>query len=81
MPEYVAGLQFETVFLINVDLAEAPPADGNLGERRRFISNIYLGSSRAENTLKLASCTSRGGPSDILNMALQRGSLRLSAAL
>lgn len=74
MPEYVAGLQFDTVFLIHVDGVEAP-ADSGDGIRRRFISNIYLGSSRAEKSLRLSACLSRGGKSDILDMALARGSL------
>lgn len=74
MPEYVAGLQFDTVFLIHVDGAEAP-SDASDGLRRRFISNIYLGSSRAEKSLRIASCLSRGGQSDILEMPLERGSL------
>ncbi len=75
MPEYVAGLQFDTVFLIHVDAAEAP-IDAGDGIRRRFISNIYLGSSRAEQTLKISACLTRGGASDILDMALDRKSLR-----
>lgn len=75
MPEYVAGLQFETVFLINVDAAEAPTDAGD-GIRRRFISNIYLGSSRAEQKLYLSASLSRGGKSDVLEMALERQSLR-----
>jgi hypothetical protein len=79
MPEYVAGLQFETVFLIHVDAAEAP-IDAGDGVRRRFISSIYLGSSRAEKTLSIAACLTRGGRSDILDMALQRKSLNEVAA-
>ena len=75
MPEYVAGLQFDTVFLIHVDAVEAP-SDAGDGVRRRFISNIYLGSSRAEQTLKISACLTRGGRSDILDMALARQSLR-----
>lgn len=74
MPEYVAGLQFDTVFLIHVDAEEAP-SDISLGERRRFISNIYLGSSRAEQSLKISASRSRGGASSILNLALERGTL------
>jgi hypothetical protein len=74
MPEYVAGLQFDTVFLIHVDAAEAPIDSGD-GVRRRFISNIYLGSSRAENVLQISACLTRGGKHDILDMALERGSL------
>jgi hypothetical protein len=75
MPEYVAGLQFDAVFVIHVDAAEAPLDSGD-AVRRRFISNVYLGSSRAEQTLHLSACLSRGGKSDILNMALARHSLR-----
>jgi hypothetical protein len=79
MPEYVAGLQFDTVFLIHVDAAEAP-SDAGDGLRRRFISNIYLGSSRAEKTLRIASCLTRGDRSDVLDMPLERGSLVQVAA-
>ncbi len=74
MPEYVAGLQFDTVYLIHVDASEAP-ADAGDGVRRRFISNIYLGASRAEKTLQICACQTRGGKSDILNMAVERQSL------
>ncbi|RUX11452.1 hypothetical protein EOA27_21505 [Mesorhizobium sp. M2A.F.Ca.ET.037.01.1.1] len=74
MPEYVAGLQFDTVFLIHVDASEAPLDSGD-GTRRRFISNIYLGSSRAEKSLRISACLARGGKSDILDMALARRSL------
>lgn len=79
MPEYVAGLQFDTVFLIHVD-AEDAPSDAGDGLRRRFISSIYLGSSRAEKTLRIASCLTRGDHSDILDMPLDRGSLVKVAA-
>lgn len=79
MPEYVAGLQFDTVFLIHVDASEAP-LDSSSGMRRRFVSNIYLGASRAENTLNLSACLSRGGKSDILDIALERRSLAELAA-
>jgi len=74
MPEYVAGLQFEAVFLINVDVASAP-MDSSLGFRRRFISNVYLGASRAEKILNISACTERGGYSDVLEMAISRQSL------
>jgi len=74
MPEYVAGLQFDTVFLIHVDASEAP-TDSSSGQRRRFISSIYLGSSRAEKTLHISAYLSRGGKSDILDMSLERHSL------
>lgn len=79
MPEYVAGLQFDTVFLVNVDAQEAP-VDAGDGVRRRFISSVYLGSSRAEKTLKISACATRGGMSDILRMAVDRHSLKEIAA-
>lgn len=74
MPEYVAGLQFDTVFLIHVNASEAP-MDAGIGIRRQFISTVYLGASRAEKVLSVSASTSRGGASDILNMSIGRGSL------
>jgi hypothetical protein len=64
MPEYVAGLQFETVFLVHVDVAEAP-IDAGDGIRRLFISNIYFVSIRVERTLKISAAATHGGKSDI----------------
>jgi hypothetical protein len=69
-PEYVAGLQFTAVRVTNVDLIEAPP-EANVIIRRRFISNIYLAVSRAEQEVYLTSCEDRGGVSDILDIALR----------
>ena len=74
MPEYVAGLQFATVFLIHVNQEEAPQNSG-VGRRRQLVSSVYLGASRAEKTLWVACCEERGGPSDVLGMAIDRGSL------
>ena len=74
MPEYVAGLQFDTVFLIHADAAAAPPSS-SIGVRRRFISNIYLGCSRAEKILKISASLGRGGKTDVFDMALERRSL------
>ncbi len=74
MPEYVAGLQFDTVFLVHPNVQEAPIGAGD-GLRRRFISDVYLGSSRAERSLRLHSSAERGGPSDVLKLAIQRGNL------
>lgn len=74
VPEYVAGLQFETVYLVHANTQEAP-ADAGDGLRRRFISDVYLGSSRTERNLTICASVVRGGPSDVLNLALERGSL------
>jgi len=75
MPEYVAGLQFDTVFLINVDRADLSDEHVSLGAQRRYISRIYLGASRAENRLIIASSGERGGRSELLKGPLQNGSL------
>lgn len=76
MPEYVAGLQFESVILIGIDSVEAPRDSGE-SRRRRFISGIYLGASRAERKLIVMSSSARGGPDDALNLAVSRGSLEI----
>jgi hypothetical protein len=80
MPEFVAGLQFEIVYLIHVDSQDFP-MEMNPGEKRRAISNVYLGASRAELTLKLIACEERGGPAQYLDMALQRQSILAKEAV
>jgi hypothetical protein len=74
MPEYVAGLQFDTVYLIHVD-AEDAPKEMSVGDRRRFISAVYLGASRAERELHIGCSDSRGGPASVLSLAIDRGTL------
>ncbi|WP_342714127.1 UvrD-helicase domain-containing protein [Bradyrhizobium sp. B039] len=74
-PDYVAGLQFHTVFLINVDRADLQDDDG-IGKRRRFVSRCYLGASRAKKALQIVSNAERGGPADILAGPLTAGSLK-----
>lgn len=75
MPEYVAGLQFDTVFLIHLDKNEVDEDNPNSGVYRRFVSQVYLGASRAKTTLKLSSSSERRGVSRILNGALASESL------
>lgn len=76
MPEYVAGLQFDTVYLIHVDELDFEDKNRGSGFQRRYISRCYVGASRAANRLILASSQERGGPSKILAGPLQSGSLR-----
>ncbi len=78
MPQYVAGLQFESVYLIHVDKAALVSDDVSIGERRRFISQTYLGASRASSNLYLAASNERGGASDVLRGPLASESLELS---
>ena len=67
MPEYVAGLQFETVYLIHVDAADWATNDLSVGAKRRYLSRLYLGASRAASRLILACSSERGGASPLLS--------------
>jgi hypothetical protein len=75
MPEYVAGLQFDTVFLIHCDDVDLSVEHVSQGARRRYVSRIYLGSSRAIHRLIIASSTERGGPSEVLSPPMTLGNL------
>ena len=74
MPEFVAGLQFHTVFLIHVDSADYDENQGQ-GTRRRYVSRVYLGASRASRKILLLSSKERGGPSQLLDVSLSNATL------
>ena len=78
MPEYVAGLQFDVVYLIHADRAELAETEYSAGLHRRLVSRSYLGASRAAKKLVIATSEERGGRSDILNCPLKQGSLTSS---
>lgn len=75
MPEFVAGLQFHTVFLIHVDSADYDEGQGQ-GTRRRYVSRVYLGASRAARQILLSSSKEHGGPSQLLAAPLANSTLR-----
>ena len=75
MPEFVAGLQFHTVFLIHADSADYDEGQG-LGSRRRYVSRVYLGASRAARKILLSSSKEQGGPCQLLSVPLDNGTLR-----
>lgn len=75
MPEYVAGLQFDTVFLIHCDDIDLSVEHVSQGARRRYVSRMYLGSSRAIRRLYIASSIERGGPSELLQAPVKSGDL------
>jgi hypothetical protein len=52
-PEYVAGLQFDTVILVDVNANLIPDGAYRGSAERRFLSELYLGMSRAERRLLL----------------------------
>jgi len=70
LPEYVAGLQFEAVFLIEVNNDEIPRGPYSTSARRKFLSQLYLGASRAERMLEFSASKEHGGLSDLLNQAI-----------
>ncbi|UPG92816.1 UvrD-helicase domain-containing protein [Luteibacter aegosomatissinici] len=70
MPEYVAGLQFDTVLLIDVNKDEVPEGPMTSSARRHFASQVYLGASRAEHTLEFYATREGGGHAPLLSRAL-----------
>lgn len=74
MPEFVAGLQFHTVILIHADSADYDEDQG-LGRRRRYVSRVYLGASRAARNILLSSSKEQGGPCQLLDMPLANATL------
>lgn len=77
MPEYMAGLQFQTVFMIHVDESEYHGELSGPNALRRFVSRFYLGATRAKQNLIVATSKERGGPSSILSGGIASGSLRV----
>jgi hypothetical protein len=75
MPEFVAGLQFHTVFLIHFDSTDYDENQGQ-GTRRRYVSRVYLGASRAARKILLSSSKERGGPSQLLTVSLDNSTLQ-----
>ncbi|MBE8717512.1 UvrD-helicase domain-containing protein [Cellvibrio polysaccharolyticus] len=74
MPEFVAGLQFHTVFLIHADSADYDEDQGQ-GARRRYVSRVYLGASRAARQIFVLSSQERGGSSQLLSTPLENATL------
>ena len=75
MPEYVAGLQFDVVYLLHVDQSDLGDEMLSQGARRRYVHRVYLGASRAQNKLMLSASLERGGTSELLVGPLQAKSL------
>ena len=75
MPEYVAGLQFDTVYVIDANMNEVPEGAYAAAAARKFISQLYLGASRAERVLEFYSCADDGGLSQMLSIAIHAQSI------
>jgi hypothetical protein len=75
VPEYVAGMQFNTVFLVGLP----PKPDGaNAGfQERSFLSALYAASSRAELNLHICVDEQAGELHQVIDSARRNGILRL----
>lgn len=71
-PEYVSGLQFDTVLLIDVNYNEMPQGAMTYNARRHFASIVYLGASRARQRLEIYSNAQEGGIAPMLSYALSK---------
>lgn len=76
MPEFVAGLQFDVVYLIDVNNGEVPEGPHATGAMRRFVSQVYLGASRASKVLEFYGTADGGGVSKVLDLARKQGAIR-----
>lgn len=73
MPEFVAGLQFHTVLLIDVNRFEVPDGPYSAAALRKFVSQVYLGASRAERILEIYASRDDGGIAPLVSRAVMEG--------
>jgi hypothetical protein len=78
MPEYVAGLQFDTVFVGGLEARFARYGANQGYELRRFLSSLYLGASRAARQLEMHFTDAGGAAPAVIESAISSGSLTLS---
>jgi hypothetical protein len=72
-PEYVAGLQFDTVVLVDANREEVPEGYNTGYVMRRFLSELYLGISRAERRLVILAAKDAGGLTTLLKAPAAKG--------
>ena len=78
MPEYVAGLQFHAVLLIDANANLVSALGGGINGIHRFVSAVYLGASRAKHQLEIYGDAGAGGLAVPIRDAIDRGLLKLS---
>jgi hypothetical protein len=76
MPEYVAGLQFDSVVLCDVNGDLVPDTAYRGHQERRFLSELYLGISRAQQQLTLIASKDSDGLTPYLKRQEARGTLK-----
>ena len=75
MPEFVAGMQFDSVFLIEANEGEVRDGPDFHGRNLQFVTQMYLGASRAEKKLEIFASKERGGASRCLLHAIEHRAL------
>ena len=80
MPEFVAGLQFDAVVLggCRAEFSKHLPNQGYT--LRRFLSQLYLGCSRAAETLHIHVCAAGGGVPEVIESAVRKKLLEVSGS-
>jgi hypothetical protein len=78
VPEYVAGLQFHAVLLIDANANLVSALGGGINGIHRFVSAVYLGASRAKHQLEIYGDAGAGGLAVPIRDAIDRGLLKLS---
>ena len=76
MPEYVAGLQFQHVLLIDANASLVATMGAGVNGVQKFVSAVYLGASRARETLKIVGDRSQGGFAQSIRDGVQDGVLQ-----
>ncbi len=72
-PDYVAGLQFDTVFVVGAD--RDVEQRGDIGGQRVYLSNLYTAVTRAERSVFMAICMESGGVPSVIESALEGGAI------
>jgi hypothetical protein len=72
-PEYVAGLQFSTVILADVNRELVSEGRYNGNQLRKFLAELYLGISRAERRVIIISSMDAGGTSPYIQSQINAG--------
>lgn len=78
MPEYVAGLQFRTVIIVDANANLVAELGGGVNGLHRFISTVYLGASRAKQRLDIYADRSAGGMAGPIRDAVTGGVVSVS---
>jgi hypothetical protein len=81
MPEYVAGLQFEHVIMIDANARLVSELGGGANGLQRLVSALYLGASRAQRILEIYGDSEAGGFPGPVKDAIERGTLRQMEAV